>query len=87
MGFAAVDAAREAGVKHFVFSSVLHAIITDLVQHESKRDIEEHLVSSGLEFTILQPANYMLRHRLVTAFDRGSPGPLIAFSRWSTSAT
>jgi uncharacterized protein YbjT (DUF2867 family) len=57
MGFDAVDAASAAGVKHFVFSSVLHAITTDLLQHEIKRDIEEHLLSSGLEFTILQPAN------------------------------
>ncbi len=69
MGFAAIDAAQHAGVHHFVFSSVLHAILTDLVQHQSKRDIEEYLVSSGLEFTILQPANYMLRHRLVPAFE------------------
>ena len=51
MGFAVVDAARAEGVKHLVFSSVLHAITTDLVQHEIKRDIEEHLLSSGLEFT------------------------------------
>jgi uncharacterized protein YbjT (DUF2867 family) len=71
MGIAAIDAARAAGVQHFVFSSVLHAIITDLIQHEIKRDIEEHLLSSGLEFTILQPANYMLRHRLKPAFARG----------------
>lgn len=71
MGVAAVDAAAAAGVRHFVFSSVLHAITTDLVQHEAKRDIEEHLVSSGLEFTILQPANYMLRHRLLPAFRDG----------------
>jgi uncharacterized protein YbjT (DUF2867 family) len=71
IGFAAVDAARSAGVKHFVMSSVLHAITTDLVQHEIKRDIEEHLLSSGLEFTILQPANYMLPHRLKPAFEQG----------------
>jgi uncharacterized protein YbjT (DUF2867 family) len=71
MGIAAVDAARAAGVQHFVFSSVLHAIITDLVQHEIKRDLEEYLISSGLEFTILQPANYMLRHRLMPAFTEG----------------
>lgn len=70
-GFAAIDAARAAGVQQFVFSSVLHAIITDLVQHEIKRDLEEHLICSGLEFTILQPANYMLRHRLVPAFEHG----------------
>ena len=71
MGFAAVDAAKAAGVKHFVFSSVLHAITTDLVQHEIKRDIEEHILSSGLEFTILQPTNYMLPHRLKPAFEQG----------------
>jgi uncharacterized protein YbjT (DUF2867 family) len=71
MGIAAIDAARAAGVRHFVFSSVLHAIITDLVQHEIKRDLEEYLISSGLEFTILQPANYMLDHRLKPAFAEG----------------
>lgn len=70
MGFAAIDAARTAGVKHFVFSSVLHSILTDLTQHEIKRDLEEHLLSSQLDFTILQPANYMLRHRLRPVLER-----------------
>jgi uncharacterized protein YbjT (DUF2867 family) len=54
IGFGWIDAAKAAGVGHFVFSSVLHPLITDLVQHEIKRDIEEHLIGSGLEFTILQ---------------------------------
>jgi uncharacterized protein YbjT (DUF2867 family) len=71
LGFAAIDAARAAGVKHFVFSSVLHAITTDLIQHEIKRDIEEYLLSSGLEFTILQPTNYMLPIRLRPVFEKG----------------
>lgn len=71
MGFAMVDAAQAAGVDHFVFSSVLHAITTDLIQHEIKRDVEEHLLSSGLEFTILQPSNYMLAHRLKSVFEEG----------------
>jgi uncharacterized protein YbjT (DUF2867 family) len=71
VGFAIIDAAVAAGVRHLVMSSVLHAITTDLVQHEIKRDIEEHLLSSGLDFTILQPANYMLAHRLKPAFERG----------------
>jgi uncharacterized protein YbjT (DUF2867 family) len=62
IGFGAVDAARAAGVRHFVMSSV---------QHEIKRDIEEHLLSSGMKFTILQPANYMLAHRLAPAFEHG----------------
>ena len=71
IGLAAVDAARAAHVAHFVFSSVLHAIITDLVQHEIKRDVEEHLLASGLDFTILQPANYMLPFRLKPVFEEG----------------
>ena len=71
MGFAMIDAARQVGVSHFVFSSVLHAITTDLIQHEIKRDIEEHLLSSGLEFTILQPSNYMLPLRLKSVFEEG----------------
>jgi uncharacterized protein YbjT (DUF2867 family) len=71
VGFAIIDAAVAAGVQHFVMSSVLHAITTDLLQHEVKRDIEEHLLSSGLDFTILQPTNYMLAHRLKPAFERG----------------
>jgi uncharacterized protein YbjT (DUF2867 family) len=71
MGFAMIDAARAEGVEHFVFSSVLHAIASDLIQHEIKRDIEERLLSSGLEYTILQPANYMLPTRLKAVFEEG----------------
>lgn len=71
MGLAIVDAARVAGVQHFVLSSVLHAITSALVQHEIKRDVEEHLLSSGLEFTILQPSNYMLPLKLKAVFERG----------------
>ena len=71
MGIGLIDAARAEGVEHFVFSSVLHSIVTDLVQHEIKRDVEEHLLASDLEFTILQPANYMLALKLRPAFARG----------------
>ncbi len=71
MGLQLIDAARAAGVRHFVFSSVLHAITTALIQHEIKRDIEEHLLSSGLEFTILQPSNYMLPLRMKPVFEEG----------------
>ncbi len=71
MGLAVVDAARAEGVRHLVFSSVLHAITTDLIQHEIKRDIEERVLSSGLEFTILQPANYMLPLKLRPVFEHG----------------
>ena len=70
MGFGVVDAAQREGVQHVVFSSVLHAIATGLVQHQIKRDVEEHLLRSGLEFTILQPANFMLPLKLIPVFER-----------------
>lgn len=70
MGIRLIDAARAERVEHFVYSSVLHSIVTDLVQHEIKRDVEEHLLASGLEFTILQPTNYMLPLKLRPAFER-----------------
>ena len=90
MGFTIIDAARAEGVQHFVLSSVLHAITTDLIQHEIKRDIEEYLLSSGLEFTILQPSNYMLPWRLRPAFDQGVfelAWSLDRRNRWSISVT
>lgn len=71
MGLAMIDAARTEGVGHFVFSSVLHAIASDLIQHGIKRDIEEYLLSSGLEYTILQPANYMMPSRMKAVFEEG----------------
>ena len=74
IGMAWIDAAKAAGIGHFVFSSVLHPILTDLVQHEIKRDIEEHLLSSGLGFTILQPSIYMAPRRFRPAADTGVLG-------------
>ena len=71
MGLGLIEAARAERVEHFVFSSVLHSIVTDLVQHEIKRDVEEALLASDLEFTILQPSNYMLPLKLRPAFERG----------------
>lgn len=59
MGMNMIEQAGRAGVEHFVFSSVLHPIVTGLPQHAIKRDIEERLVQSGLNFTILQPSDYM----------------------------
>jgi len=59
MGCNMIAQARRAGVEHFVFSSVLHPILYGLPQHAIKRAIEENLLESGLNFTILQPSDYM----------------------------
>ena len=71
MGFNMIDQARKAGVEHFVFSSVLHPILTGLPQHAIKRDIEERLLESGLNFTILQPSDYMQMSAQGYLADRG----------------
>jgi uncharacterized protein YbjT (DUF2867 family) len=55
-----VDAAKVAGVKHFVYSSVGGAERNTGIPHfESKRSVEVHLMASGLPFTILRPVFLM----------------------------
>jgi uncharacterized protein YbjT (DUF2867 family) len=56
-GIAAVDAAKAAGVKHVVFTSVGGANQKTGIPHfDSKFRVEEHLVKSGLPYTIIAPA-------------------------------
>jgi len=59
IGKAAMAAAREAGVQHFVFHSVVHPQAEAMPHHWSKLRVEEALFESGLSFTILQPTAYM----------------------------
>ncbi|GAA2397267.1 SDR family oxidoreductase [Mycolicibacterium llatzerense] len=59
MGFAMIEAAKRVGTRHVVFSSVMHTII-DIMQHRYKRDQEEALIESGVDFTILKPCDYMM---------------------------
>ncbi len=59
IGRLALAAAREAGVRHFVYHSVLHPQIEAMPHHWRKMRVEEALIESGLPFTILQPTAYM----------------------------
>jgi len=59
MGVTMVDAAKAAGVRKFVFSSVMHPSLSKLTNHASKRPVEEAVYDSGMTFTILQPAIFM----------------------------
>jgi|CZKL01.1.fsa_nt_gi uncharacterized protein YbjT (DUF2867 family) len=59
MGVTMVDAAKAAGVRKFVFSSVIHPSISTLTNHAAKRPVEEALYQSGMTFTVLQPAMFM----------------------------
>ncbi len=59
IGVGVIQAAKEAGVNHFVYHSVLHPQIESMPHHWLKLRVEEHLIESGLPFTILQPTAYM----------------------------
>jgi uncharacterized protein YbjT (DUF2867 family) len=59
LGVAMVEAAAAAGVRKFVFSSVIHPSIDALSNHAAKRPVEEALCESGMQFVILQPTMFM----------------------------
>ncbi|PSB30789.1 SDR family oxidoreductase [Stenomitos frigidus] len=59
LGVAMVEAAKASGVRKFVFSSVIHPLISNLSNHAAKQPAEEALYESGMEFTVLQPTMFM----------------------------
>lgn len=82
-GIALADQAKECGVKHFVYSSVVAADAKSGVPHmESKNRIENHIKKVGLPFTIIRPTSFyenflipqvkkdILKGKLVQPIDR-----------------
>ena len=59
IGEAAIQAAIETGVTRFVYHSVLHPQVKEMPHHWLKMQVEQRLFTSGLNYTILQPAAYM----------------------------
>lgn len=59
IGKLVIGAAREGGVEHFVYHSVLHPQVEKMSHHWQKLRTEEVLFESGLTFNTLQPAPYM----------------------------
>ncbi|SEH77084.1 Uncharacterized conserved protein YbjT, contains NAD(P)-binding and DUF2867 domains [Mycolicibacterium rutilum] len=55
LGVAFVQQARAAGVRRFVFSSVIHPSLS-LVNHAAKAPVEAALYDSGMEYAVFQPA-------------------------------
>ena len=53
------QAAGAAKVQHIVYHSVLHPQTEAMPHHWQKLRVEEHLFTTGLPFTILQPTAYM----------------------------
>lgn len=59
IGRTVLDAARAAGATRFVFHSVLHPQVESMPHHWAKLRVEEMVVESGMEWTVLQPAAYV----------------------------
>jgi uncharacterized protein YbjT (DUF2867 family) len=58
VGKCMVDTAKQAGVRRFVFSSVIHPILTALENHSAKGPVEEAILDSGMEYTFLHPTMF-----------------------------
>jgi uncharacterized protein YbjT (DUF2867 family) len=54
-----VDAARKAGVSHFIYVSIPANFEISFPLDRAKRSVEQHLQESGLKYTILQPSYFM----------------------------
>jgi len=50
-----VEAAKQAGVRRFVFSSVIHPILSALTNHAAKAPVEEAILTSGMGYAFLHP--------------------------------
>jgi uncharacterized protein YbjT (DUF2867 family) len=55
IGKGIVEAAQKAGVRRFVFSSVIDPIIGALENHAAKGPVEEAILTSNMEYTFLHP--------------------------------
>jgi len=54
-----INTARNAGVSHFVYHSVLHPQVEAMPHHWQKMRVEEYLFASGMDFSVVQPCAYM----------------------------
>jgi uncharacterized protein YbjT (DUF2867 family) len=71
IGTLVIQAAQKGGIKHFIYSSVLHPIRSKLLNHDVKRLVEEYLIESGLNWTILQPTHFLQNTNPVEAVRKG----------------
>jgi uncharacterized protein YbjT (DUF2867 family) len=56
VGTQVIEIAQRAGVRRVVFSSVIHPVLSALVNHAAKAPVEEALLASDMEYTFLHPA-------------------------------
>jgi uncharacterized protein YbjT (DUF2867 family) len=55
VGVRVVEAAQDAGVRRFVFSSVIHPVLSELANHAAKAPVEDAVLTSGMGYTFLHP--------------------------------
>lgn len=67
-----IRAAQQAGVRHFVYSSVLHPIRKKMIHHHAKLNVEEYLAESTLNYTVLQPTHFFQNIKVQDAVAGGS---------------
>jgi uncharacterized protein YbjT (DUF2867 family) len=54
-----IDAARDAGVTRFVYTSFSGNLDRPCPLRDAKREVEQHLIGSGMPYTILRPSCFM----------------------------
>ena len=59
IGKVVYDSAQKAGVKRFVYHSVLHSIFSKLPHHNNKHKVEKMISEAELPYVILQPSALM----------------------------
>ncbi len=58
-----IDAAKQAGVKHFIYTSIFGASPDSPLDFtRTKYGVEQYLINSGLTYTILRPTAFMEWH-------------------------
>ena len=71
---AALENVKTGGpFKHMLHSSVIHPGLRKLINHDSKRYIEEYLIESGLDYTIIQPTAIMETFDVAAAVQQDHP--------------
>lgn len=83
---AAVEEAKKGTFKHFVYSSVLNTQLRKMMNHDCKRYVEEYLIESALNFTIIQPTHFMDNFPIAPLMSQQAPvyqanwNPAVSFS-------
>lgn len=77
-----VEAARSAGVRRLVFSSVIHPVLSELENHGAKAPVEDAILDSDMEYTFLHPA--MFYQNFASSWDAIAANGTLA-QPWSTA--